>query len=94
MTEVKIIITGFDGCGYYHRAIDVGKSLSENHSEVNIETICLPRPQFKAKLTEWRAGLEPRAQRHESSPFIWKEQRGARTFIGGCDDFTYFAHNY
>lgn len=81
MSDVKFVITGYEGCSYYNRAVQVGQNLSQNHNGVNIETICLPRSEFKAKLSDWRQGLEDKAQSHGTSPFIWREQNGDRKSV-------------
>jgi len=93
-SPVKVVITGFEGCGWYLRAANAGANLAATHPEVQVETICLPRPQFKLALHQWRKGLGDRAQTHETSPFVWQEVNGVKTFIGGHDDFVAFTENY
>ena len=50
MTSVVYTIYGFEGCGYYHAALELLKSLASQNKKIKIQTLAVPRPKWSGTL--------------------------------------------
>ncbi|KAH8053821.1 thioredoxin-disulfide reductase [Aureococcus anophagefferens] len=82
-------VCGWTGCKFTRRAVDMANTLSVLYPTQYEATPHLTetRDQYRELLPQYRSAVpdDEAAQKHTSAPFVYSEEGGATTFVGGCD---------